>query len=184
MHTRFRSSLISTALVALLLPIPTVAGAAGSPDASRLEGLVSGVDGRAAGGWHVHLIDDAGTGVARTDVDARGIYRFEAVTPGSYALAIESPEGRVAPVSAAPVRLAGGQLARRDVKLIESSAAERGLAINANYGLGQWWAGLSGAAKAWSVVGLLAVVGVTASALDDDDDPEVVGSPTGDLQLR
>ena len=46
----------------------------------------------------------------------------------------------------------------------------------ANYGLGSWWAGLSPAGKSWTIVAIVAVIGITAAAVsssDDDEEPPV-----------
>jgi hypothetical protein len=158
------------AVTLLLTPVALRAGT--TTGMARLEGLVLGADGRRADGFRIHLIDAQGAVASSATSTVKGTYSFKEVTPGSYALGIESPEGWVAAVDAPPVRLGDGELARRDVRLVQSNAGAINQATGANYGLGMWWAGLSPAAKAWTIVGIIAVVGVTFAALDDDDDAE------------
>ena len=45
-----------------------------------------------------------------------------------------------------------------------------GRATPAHYGLGQWWSEITTPAKIWTVIGILGVIGITAAALDDDED--------------
>jgi hypothetical protein len=66
--------------------------------------------------------------------------------------------------------LGASELARRDIKLLEAGPQETQAAGMANYGFGMWWAGLSPAARAWTIVGMVAVVAVTVAALADDED--------------
>ena len=119
----------------------------------------------------LHLIDAQGIGVGRSVSDRDGLYSFSELEAGSYSLGIEAPDGRMAPVAAPPVRLRGGELARRDVKLVQASPEGAQAATGGNYGLGMWWAGLSSSSKAWTVVGIVAIVAITVAALTDDDDP-------------
>jgi len=140
-------------------------------DGAVLEGLVVAEDGRAASGYTIHLIADGGTGVAVAATDAGGLYSFRDLSAGSYALGVEHPQGGVAPVVGPPVRLAPGQLARRDLKLLSASNQQAQQAIQGNASLGTWWAGLTSAAKAWSVVAVVVVLGITFAALDDDEQP-------------
>jgi hypothetical protein len=150
------------ALVLAVAPVQAVAGGA------RLEGYLLGVDGRAASGYKVHLIDGEGQDVAQSSTSDEGVYRFRDLTVGAYSLGIESPEGRMAPVAAPPVRLSADELARRDIKLVESGDVERETVERENYSFGVWWAGLSPAAKAGSIVGTFVILGITIQALDDE----------------
>jgi hypothetical protein len=116
------------------------------------------------------LIDRQGEDVVQAVSDSEGVYSFRGLEAGRYSLGIELPRGLVAPVAAPPVELRGGRLARRDVKLLESGPEQAAVATGANYGFGLWWAGLSPSARAWTIVGMVAVAGVTVLALTDDDD--------------
>jgi hypothetical protein len=119
--------LVLATLVLAVAPAQAEAGGA------RLEGYLLGVDGRAASGYKVHLIDGEGQDVAQSSTSDEGVYRFRDVTAGAYSLGIESPEGRMAPVAAPPVRLSADELARRDIKLVESGDAERETVERENY---------------------------------------------------
>jgi len=163
-----------TAMLALLTLVvaawtPLWAGAR-TPRA-QLEGLLIDVDGRPAEGFAIHLIDAEGRGVGRSVSDGDGIYSFVDLEAGRYSLGIEAPDGRMSPVAAPPFRLRGGELARRDVKMVQASPEGARSAAQANYGLGMWWAGLSTSAKAWTVVGIVAIAAITVAALTDDDEP-------------
>jgi len=163
-----RWMLVALALALALAPAQAVAGGA------RLEGYLLGVDGRAANGHTIHLIDGDGQDVAQSLTSDEGVYRFRDVRAGAYSLGVENPEGRIAPVAAPPVRLGADELARRDIKLVASGEAERETVERENYSFGVWWAGLSPAAKAGSVIGTFVILGVTIQALDDESD----GTPT------
>lgn len=167
---------LACVLVVTLLQVPVSLAAGAAAGVSRLEGLVLDADGRRAEGFRVHLIGSDGTVAGSTTSSVKGTYSFKELSPGSYSLGIESPAGWVAPVAAPPVRLADGQLARRDVRLVPSHAGAINQATRANYGLGLWWAGLSPAAKAWTIVGIVAVVGITYAAVDNG---EADASPFG-----
>jgi hypothetical protein len=158
-------------LVLLSLALTCVPASAGSArPGARLEGLLLAVDGRPASGHTVHLIDERGEEVGRAVSDRQGIYSFRDLEAGRYSLGIQLPGGRIAAVAAPPLRLGGGDLARRDVKLLEAGPETAREAGGANYGFGLWWAGLSPAARAWTIVGMVAVVGITVAALTDDED--------------
>jgi hypothetical protein len=152
------------ALVMTLVPAHAAAGGA------RLEGYVLDVDGRAASGFTVHLIDDTGEEVARSTTSDEGVYRFRDLASGAYSLGVGNPEGQVAPVSAPPVRMGPEELARRDIKLVRATGAEREAVGVGNRSFGMFWAGLSPAAKAWSVIGVVVILGITVKALDSDDE--------------
>jgi hypothetical protein len=170
MRTKTVARLILAALVLALAPVQAEAGG------GRLEGYLLGVDGRAASDHRVHLIDGDGLGVAQTSTSDDGVYRFRDLKAGEYSLGIESPDGQMAPVAAPPVRLGTDELARRDIKLIASGQAERDAVGRENYSFGVWWAGLSPAAKAGSIIGTFVILGVTVKALDDDEEG---GTPVG-----
>ena len=94
-------------------------------DGARLEGLVLGVDGRAASGLTLHLIDEQGRGAGESRTSDEGVYSFTDLPSGSYSLAVEDTAGRVAIVDAPPMRLGERTLARRDVRLMEADPASR-----------------------------------------------------------
>jgi hypothetical protein len=163
--------------LALSMILCTTPGLLASDAASRLEGLVVGVDGRAATSLTVALIDERGSVIERSGVAADGLYSFRRIEPGSYWLGVETQDGLAAPVATPPVRLEGGELVRRDLKLLSANAARVAQATdNPNYGIGLWWAGLSPAAKVWVVIGIVTFAGITYAALDDEEDP---ASPSG-----
>jgi len=158
-----------------------VAPVTAAPSPVALEGRILAVDGRAATGHTVVLVDAAGTPVARATTDAEGDYAFGSVPAGDYAVGVETPAGELAPMAAPPVRL-GDRPERRDLKLMQASSA--GAQLGADYGLGMWWAGLSPAGKTWVVVAVVAAVGLTYAALDDDDEPAASPSDPDSGQQR
>jgi len=164
-----RRSRIVARVVLVVLALASMPVAAQPQAGARLEGFVLGVDGRAAGGLRVHLIDDAGRDVAQAATDGQGVYRFRDLASGAYSLGIESAEGGMAPVAAPPVRLGRDELARRDVKLVDADVEQRERAGKENASFGIYWAGLSPGAKAWSVIGVFVIVGITIEALDDGE---------------
>jgi hypothetical protein len=173
-----RSFVASTVVVALVfwaLPAPAVA-AAGDP--ARLEGQVVGIDGRPAEGFQIHLIGSDGTEVAAVETDDDGIYSFERVEAGRYGLGVGNPQGQVAPVAAPPIDLDDGQLARRDLRLVQTDEPRRQELAGINPSVGSWWAGLSTPAKAWVVVAIVVAAWFTYEALtDDSNDQEQPASP-------
>ena len=165
MRIRVRSIVTSVTILALLVwcsPAPVVAGDAGA----RLEGLLLDIDGRAANGFRVHLIDANGREVADAAANEEGLYSFRGLPSGEYSLGVENTQGQMAPLNGPPIRLGDGELARRDLKLLRADADATNLALGANYGLGIWWAGLTTAAKTWALVGTVLVVFIAANALD------------------
>ena len=165
MHVRSRSLLAAVTLVALV-----VGGIPASAAGGRLEGLVVDLDGRPATDHRVHLIDTAGNAVADSRIDDEGRYSFRDLPAGAYGIGVESPDGHVAPVAAAPVELGAGQLARRDLRLVRADAETQADAAGSSYGMGLWWAGLSPAAKTWVIVAIVVAAGITWAALDDDEE--------------
>jgi len=159
-----RVTLVALALTPALAPV-----SAQAPAGARLEGFVLGVDGRAAPGYRVHLIDATGRDVAQAATGGDGVYRFRDLASGAYSLGIENTEGQIAPVAAPPVRLGRDELARRDVKMVDADPARRDSASRENASFGVFWAGLSPGAKAWSVIGVFVLVGITIKALDDGE---------------
>ena len=160
-----------TALFALLLWLcspPTLAAGIGG---ARLEGLVLGLDGRAAADHRMHLIGAEGEEIARSAVGVDGLYSFAGLSEGQYSLGVEMPDGTVALVAARPVRLGRDELVRRDVKLLSSDRDAIDAAVQANYGLGSWWSGLSTGGKAWTILGIVVAAGLIYQALDDDEVP-------------
>jgi carboxypeptidase family protein len=173
-----RSSTVALVLTVALALEPCVITSASAGAPGRIEGLVVGLDGRAAASYRVHLIEPSGAEAASAVTDTKGLYSVPSIAAGEYGLALESADGRVAPVSR-PVRIAAGQLARYDVRLLQAEPEEAEEAAEAGGGLGAWWAGLSTAAKVWIIVGSVAVVGVTYVAVTDDDNNEQEASPSG-----
>jgi len=169
MKTKRVRVLVNLSVAALLLTLaPPHASAAGA----RLEGYLLGVDGRAATGHRVHLIDREGHDVAQAPATDEGIYRFRDLTPGAYSVGIETPQGKFAPVVAAPVRLRADELARRDIKLMRAPGTPQPVAGSGmqNQSAGVWWAGLSPGLKALTIIGGFVVVGLTIAALDSDSE--------------
>jgi hypothetical protein len=169
MRGSYRSlTAMMTLLILAIACVPASAGSAAS--GARLEGQLIAVDGRPAAGYKVHLIDQRGDDLVQAVSDSDGVYSFRGLDAGSYSLGIELPQGLIAPVAAPPVELRGGHLARRDVKLLESGPEQAQVATGANYGFGMWWAGLAPSARAWTIVGMVAVAAVTVLALTESDD--------------
>ena len=163
MHRAAASTLL--ALVLGLPQAPLRASAAGA----RLEGFLIDVDGRAASGFRVHLIDSLGVDVAQATTSGRGTYAFQQLPAGSYSLGVENTEGRIARVAAPPVRLGPDELARRDIKLMSADDAEFGdAAADTAGGFAIYWAGLPPVVRASSVVGVFVILGLTLRALDDE----------------
>ena len=146
------------------------AGAAAPPGLGRIEGYLLAIDGRAAAGHTVHLIDERGHDLAQSQTSTEGVYRLRDVPAGAYSLGVESPEGRVAPVAAPPLRLAAGALERRDIKLVEATGADRERVGLENRSFGTWWAGLSPGTKAGAVLGTFVILGLALASLDDDEE--------------
>jgi hypothetical protein len=169
MRKSHESAIARLTMVALLVgSIPSIVGA--EPGGARIEGLLIDVEGRAASGYTVHLIDEQGSDVAAASASDSGVYSLRNLPEGEYSIGIESPDGRMAPVASSTVRVSGNQLARRDIKLMQASADARQSAVGENYSIGMWWAGLSPQAKVWTVVGAVVVLGITIAAIDDEDD--------------
>ena len=163
MNSKYKTLAAHVLLFAMLIAMtPAHAGSA------RLEGYVVGLDGRGAPGYQVHLIDDQGQAIDAVRTSAKGVYRFQDLPAGAYSLGIESPAGKVAPVAAPPTQLASAELARRDIKLVEADQAQREAVGVENHDFGLWWAGLSPQSKAWGIVAVFVVLGVTFAALDDE----------------
>ena len=158
-------------LLALALWIAPPPALAAPGNGARLEGLVQGLDGRAAAGCRVHLIGAGGEDLAQSAVGEDGLYSFAGLEAGRYSLGVEMPDGTVAPVAAPPLRLGNNDLARRDVKLLASDAQMTNEALQANYGLGHWWSGLSAPGRAWTIIGILAAGWLILDTLNDDETP-------------
>lgn len=174
MRTSVKSTVAQATIIALVsmvavVPSPTVAADGAQ---ARLEGLLVDLDGRAAENYRIHLIDGKGQTVTTSTTDARGLYSFVDLVPGEYALGIENPEGQVAPVVSAPVRVAKGQLARRDVKLMEADPATAEELMAANFGGKAWWNGLSAAQKGWLIAGAVIVGATTYAVIDNNNDDD------------
>jgi len=163
--------LIVPAMLLAMLPSTARAGDSGA----RLEGLLLDVQGRPATGYGVILIDDVGQEVQRSPIDEHGLYSFREITAGGYSLGVETPQGQKAPVATPPINVADGQLARRDLQISESDPRGTGSIAQGNYGLGMWWASISPAGKAWTIVALTTFFVVTVAILADSDD-EIKGT--------
>ena len=150
--------------LALWVAPPTILAA----DGGRLEGLVMDLDGRAATSHRVHLIGAAGQDLGQSAVGEDGLYSFTGLPAGQYSLGIEMPDGSLAPVAAPPVRLAQDELARRDLKLVHSDADLVNGALQANYGLGEWWASLSKPGKTWTIIAIVIGAVLTYDALKSE----------------
>ncbi len=163
MHRAAVSTLLVLALELAQAPPRANAGSA------RLEGFLINVDGRAASGFRVHLIDSRGEDVAQATTSDRGVYAFRDLSAGTYSLGVENTEGRIAPVAAAGLRLGSDELARRDIKLMQTDNAAADDSDDATPGgFGVYWAGLPPAVRASAVVGFFVVIGLTLGALDDE----------------
>ncbi len=166
MSTIYRVAVSAALTLLLALPqVPLLAGPAGA----RLEGFLIDVDGRAASGFRVHLIDAGGEDVAQATTSERGTYAFRELPAGSYSLGIENTEGRIARVVAPALQLGPDELARRDIKLMSADDAEFGdAAADTAGGFAIYWAGLPPVVRASSVVGVFVILGLTLRALDDE----------------
>ena len=166
-----------TALALLTAAAPAAAGIAGG----QLEGFLLDLDGRAASGFTLHLIDAEGRDVARSTTGEDGIYTFRELGTGSYSLGVEDPRGRMAIVDAPPIHLRGNSLARRDVRLMRSDPTAPGAAFAGNPSLGLWWAGLDPTVRGLTIVGGVILVLLTISALGNGGETgiedELPGTP-------
>jgi hypothetical protein len=175
MSSSVRKLIARTVILSLALWVfPAPVALAGSE--ARLEGRVLDLDGRPADGFRVHLIDGQGEEIALSETDADGVYSFPQVPAGNYGIGVANAEGQVAPVAGPPLRLADGQLARRDLKLVQTDVTTRQQTANANYSLGMWWAGLSTPAKTGLIVAVVVAAWVTIEALSSDNN-ERAASP-------
>ena len=159
------AELVIATLVIATAPIPALADERGA----RLEGLVVDAQGRPAAGATVYLFDDAGATRGEAVAAHDGVYSLPNLAAGHYGMSVRTAEGIVAPVAAAPVRVADGELVRRDLKLVEADAAAVDRALAANYSFGSWFGGLTGAEKAGVIVGFIAVGALIYTAFDDDE---------------
>lgn len=177
MNDKVKSVAARLTIFALLLYIAPVAALA-SPPGARLEGLVVDADGRPSSGVTVYLFDEDGQTTAQATAADNGIYSMRDVPAGAYGMGVQTAAGEVAPVSSPPIRLTGGELVRRDLKLVEANEAAVNQALTANYGFGSWFKGLSGGEKAGLIIGFVAFAGLLYAAFESDDDqPETPASP-------
>ena len=158
----------------MLLWFPASAWSA-TPVGGRIEGLLLDVEGLPAAGYHLVLVDPDGNATEAEAVSEEGLYSFRDLPAGTYSMAIQSRDGRFAPVAAAPVRLRSGQLVRRDVRMIEASPEQVDQAA-ANFGLRVWWIGLRKRDQILWSIGMIGF-GVILWLLLTDDDKETVASP-------
>lgn len=142
--------------------IPAAAAPAG------IKGHLFGTDGRPAERFQVVLISSAGDEIASSSLDPEGAYRFQQVQPGEYGLGVRGPEGQAAAVLMAPVQV-DDETVTRNIRLRSTTSPVT--VAPAGGGVGVWWAGLSPAAKVWTVTGGLVVAGLVFSAADEDDSP-------------
>ena len=162
------------ALVLYFVPIAAVASESGA----RLEGLVIDADGTPSSGVTVYLFDEQGQTRAQATAADDGIYSMRDVPAGAYGMGVQTADGTVAPVSSPPVRLAEGDLVRRDLKLVEADQDSVDQALTANYGFGSWFNGLGAGGKAGVIIGFVAFAGLLYKAFDDEDSaPEQPSSP-------
>ena len=162
------------ALLLYFVPIAAVASETGA----RLEGLVIDADGTPSSGVTVYLFDEQGQTQAQATAADDGIYSMRDVPAGAYGMGVQTADGTVAPVSSPPVRLAEGDLVRRDLKLVEADQDSVDQALTANYGFGSWFNGLGAGGKAGVIIGFVAFAGLLYKAFDDEDSaPEQPSSP-------
>jgi len=168
MYNVVRTAVACVTVLALVLVgfVPRVV-AADAPSA-RLEGLLIGGDGRPADGHKVHLIGTEGEGLASSETDNDGLYSFKEVAAGEYSLGIENPDGLMAPVAGPPVRVAAGELARRDLQLMEADAETLQRIASANPSIGQAYAGWTTAGRVWFWIAVVAGLGIGVAALDSE----------------
>jgi len=156
-------------IFALMLYLVPIAALASDPGAT-LEGLVIDADGRPSSGVTVYLFDDQGQTRAEATAADDGIYSMRDVPAGAYGMAVQTADGSIAPVASPPIRLTGGELARRDLKLVQADEASVDQALTANYGFGSWFNGLGGGGKAGVIIGFVAFAGLLYKAFESDDD--------------
>jgi hypothetical protein len=176
MTTTIRTWTTRLAIVAVLLygmPLSMLAADA----SARLEGLVIGPDGRRAQGATVYLFDGEGVTKASAVADADGVYSLRDVPAGRYGMGVETTTGVVAPVASPPIDLGRGQLARRDLKLVQADESTVDQALTANYGFGSWFGSLGAGGKAGVIVGFVALAYLIYEAFDDEDPAPAPGSP-------
>jgi hypothetical protein len=169
MNETVRSLAARLAIVSLsfsLVPMSALASETGA----RVEGLVIDADGEASAGATVYLFDARGETRVTSAVSDGGRYSLRDVPPGEYGMGLRTVDGTVAPVSAPPVRVARGELVRRDLKLVQADPAAFDRALVANPSFGSWFHGLGGGEKAGLIIGFVAFAGLLYKAFDDDDD--------------
>ena len=171
MNGTVRSIAARLTIFSLFLYLVPIAALASEPGA-RLEGLVIDADGRPSSGVTVYLFDDEGQTLAQATAADDGVYSMRDVPAGAYGMGVETADGVVAPVSSPPIRLTGGELVRRDLKLVQADEASVDQALTANYGFGSWFKGLGGGEKAGVIIGFVAFAGLLYMAFDDDDDQQ------------
>jgi len=176
MRYSLRSALSLATVVGLLIATSQlnviVAGSS-----ARLEGILLDVDGRPAAGHRVHLIGGAGDPLGSATTSDDGLYAFNDLEAGDYALMIEGPTGQIGALAGPPLRLGQNELARRDLKLLEADPEQIDSTLNANYGLKARYASMSTAEQVWTWVVIVLVGGLTLFLIfDDDDDDETAAT--------
>ena len=169
MNETVRSVAARLTVLSLLVSLVPVAALASEPLA-RVEGLVVGADGHPPPGSTVYLFDAQGRTRASSTVAEDGRYSLRDLAPGEYGMGVRTADGSVAPVSSPPLRLSRGELARRDLKLVQGDRATLDRALTANYGFGSWFNSLGGGEKAGLIIGFVAFAGLLYTAFDDNDD--------------
>jgi len=178
MRTISRTVACSTIFALLVWTLPLALAAEGT---GRLDGLVLGTDGKPAVGSTVHLIDSSGKS-RRAAVDADGKYSLPEVPVGAYSLGVETAAGEVGPVVAPPVRIDEGRLVRRDVKLAQATPLLVDRTIQGNYSFGSWFSGLGKGAQTGVVLGFLVAAYGAVELIDNDDNNEIVSTPSGTVE--
>ena len=173
MKRALRSAVACTTVLGLLLVGSQFPAAAST--GARLEGMLIGVDGRPAAGHRVLLVDGDGADIDATTTGDDGVYSFQGLPTGEYDVLVEGPEGQLGGLSGESLRLEGDQLARHDLRLLEADADSAAM-LQANYGVKQRYAGMSGAEKTWLWVVVGVVGGLTLFLVFDEDDKEDTGS--------
>ncbi len=164
----------STAVVLLLSAFPPATAA--SPAAGSLEGSLIAPDGRPASGWAILLLSTDGDLVSRRTISPRGTYRFDDVPPGSYALAAENGEGRLAPVAGPPASVASGSATRRDVRLVPGQGPSvQGQAVFGPRG-DSWWSRQTRNQKILALVGIAVGAGIVLAVVNNLTDDETPAS--------
>jgi hypothetical protein len=176
MNNTIKTLATRVVILALLLYVAPFSALAAGPSA-HLEGLVIDPDGRRSAGATVYLFDREGTTMAEAVADRDGIYSIADLPAGEYGMGVQTVNGVVAPVAAPPIRLSDGQLARRDLKLVQADDDAVDKALTANYGFGSWFGGLNAGEKTGLIIGFVALAYLIYEAFNDEDANQATASP-------